>query len=265
MAVGGQPDDLEPAVGVRHEEQRAVGQPAGPDIDAPLAGDDAGRPRRDIDEGDLGRLVDVRSAPGHDRDAGAVGRPLERVDVDAGLGQGGRSRRLGLGRRPAAARDRRVDQPDLRPAAAARQEGEAMAVGRPARFAAAAGLADDPGQARAVRLDDPDLVVADEREAAPVGRPLRIRDGLLRGGELDRIAATQRQREELPGPGGLGRVGDDPVARVEPELARRVDRDDRLDRQVGRGRDRCGRHQRRRRRTRRSSAVHGSMTARWSR
>ena len=209
VAVGGQPDDLEPAVGVGHEQQRTVGQPARRDIDAPLAGHDARRAGRDVDEGDLRRLLDVRAAAGHDRDAGAVGRPFEGVDIEAGLGQDGRSRRLGLGRRPAAARDRRVDQPDLRPAAAARQERQAMAVGRPARFAAGAGLADHPGQARAVRFDDPDLVVADEREAAPVGRPLRVRDGLLRGGELDRIAAAQRQREELPRPGGLGRVGDD--------------------------------------------------------
>ena len=152
VAIGGQPDDLEPAVGIGHEEERPVGQPAGADIDASLAGHDTGRAGRDIDEGDLGRFLDVRSPSGHDRDAGPVGRPLERVDVDAGLGQDGRSRRLRLGRRPAAARDRGVDQPDLRPAAAARQEGEAMAVGRPARFTAGAGLADHPGQARPVRL-----------------------------------------------------------------------------------------------------------------
>ena len=144
---------------------------------------------------------------------------------------------------PAAARDGRVDQPDLRPAAPARQEGEPMAVRRPARRAAAAGLAGDAGEARPVRLDDPDLVVADEREAAAVGRPLRIGDGLLRRGELGRIAAAQRQREELAGAGGLGGVGHDPVARVEAELARGVDRDDRLDRQVRRRRGGGGRHQ----------------------
>ena len=183
-------------------------------------------------------LLDIRPASCHDRDARAVGRPFERLDVDAGLGQDRRSRRLRFGRRPAAARHRGVDQPDLRPAAAARQERQAVAVGRPARFATGAGLADDPGEARPVGFDDPDLVVADERQATAVGRPLRIRDGLLRGGELDRVAAAQRQREELPRSGGLGREGDHPVARVEPELARGVDRDDRLDRQVGRRRDR---------------------------
>ena len=144
------------------------------------------------------------------------------------VGSGG----LGSRGRPAAARDRRVDQPDLRPAAAARQERQAMAIGRPARFASRAGLADDPGQARAVGFDDPDLVVADERQATAVGRPLRIRDGLLRGGQLARIAATQREREQLACAGGLRGVGDHAVARVEAELARGVDRDDRLDRQV---------------------------------
>ena len=87
---------------------------------------------------------------------------------------------------PAAARDRSVDQPDLRPAAPARQEGQPVAVGRPARCAAAAGLADDEGQARPVGLDDPDLVVADEREPAAVGRPLRIGDRLLGRGQLGR-------------------------------------------------------------------------------
>jgi hypothetical protein len=38
-------------------------------------------------------------------------------------------------------------------------------------------------------------------------------------------------RKQLAGSGGLGRVGDDPLARMEPELARGVDRDQRLDRQ----------------------------------
>ena len=40
VAVGGQPDDLEPAVGVGDEQERTVGQPAGGDIDASLAGHD---------------------------------------------------------------------------------------------------------------------------------------------------------------------------------------------------------------------------------
>ncbi len=40
VAVGRQADDLEPAIRVRHEQERAVGQPVDADIDAVLAGDD---------------------------------------------------------------------------------------------------------------------------------------------------------------------------------------------------------------------------------
>ena len=265
VAVGGQPDDLEPAVGIGHEQQRSVGKPVGTDIDAPLAGDDPGRAGRDVDEGDLRGLADVRSAEGHDRDPGAVGRPFEGVDVDAGLGQDGRAGRLRLGRRAAAARDGSVDQPDLGPATAARQEGQPVAVGRPARGAAAARLADHEGQPGTVGLDDPDLVVADEGEPAAVGRPLRVGDRLLRGGQLGRVAAAERQREELTGACRLGRVGDDAVARVEAVLARGVDRDDGLDGQVRGWGGRGGRHQVGSVWRRRSSATHGSMTARWSR
>ena len=64
VAIGGQPDDLEPAVGIGHEEERPVGQPARRDIDAPLAGHHARRPRGDVDEGDLGRLLDGRRRDG---------------------------------------------------------------------------------------------------------------------------------------------------------------------------------------------------------
>ena len=94
-----------------------------------------------------------------------------------------------------------------------------------------------------VGLDDPELVVAQVGDPATVGRPLRVGDRLLGSGQLGRVAAAQRQREELPRPGGLGRVGHDPVAWVEAELARRLDRDDRLDREAARGRARLRRHQ----------------------
>ena len=107
-----------------------------------------------------------------------------------------------------------------------------MAVGGPARRATAGWLARDRRDPGSVRLEDPDLVVPDERDPAAVGRPLRIRHGLLRRGQLGRVATAQRQREELAGAAGFGGVGDDPVARVEAELAGRLDRDDRLDRQV---------------------------------
>jgi hypothetical protein len=179
VAVGRQADDLEPAVGVRHEQQRSVGQPARPDVDASLAGHDPAGAGRDIDDRDLRGLRGLRPALGHDREARPVGRPLEAVDIDAGLGQDGRLRRLRFDRGPTATRDRRVDQPDLRPAAAARQEREAEAVGRPARLATASGLAHGPRQSAAVDLDDPDLVVTDERQPAAVGGPLWIGHGLL--------------------------------------------------------------------------------------
>ena len=136
----------------------------------------------------------------------------------------------------------RVDDPDLRPAASARDESESLPVGRPAGRVRARLVAGDLHEPRPVGLDDPDLVVADEREAAAVGRPLRVADGLLRGGQLGRVAAAQGQGEQLPTPGGLRRVGDGPVPRMEPELTGRLDRDDRLDRQAvfGRSRSRGG-------------------------
>ena len=157
------------------------------------------------------------------------------------VGRGGRGSFAGRPRRG----HRRVDQPDLGPAATSRQEGDPVAVGRPARLATAPRSGDDPRQARPVDLDDPDLLIADVREPAAVGRPLRVGHGLVRGGQLGRIAAAQRDREQLARAGGLGGVGDHPVARVEPELARDVDRDDRLDRQARRGCRRRRRHQRR--------------------
>ena len=243
VPVGGQADDLEPAVGIRGEEERSIRQPASTDIDTLLARHDPRHPARDLDDRDLRGFDDLRAARPHDRDPAAIGRPFEGFDIDARLRQDGRSRRLRLGRRAAATRHGRIDQPDLRPAATTGQEGQPMAIGRPARLAPGAGLADHAGQPRSVRLDDPDLFVADEREPAPVGRPLGVGHGLVRGRQLRRIAAAQGHREELARPGGLGGVGHDPVPRMEPELAGHVDRDDRLDRQVGRGGRGRGRHQ----------------------
>ena len=78
VAVGGQADDLEPAVGIRHEQQRSVGKPAGTDVDAPLAGHDPGRAGRDVDDGDLRGLADVRPALGHDRDPARRRAPTRR-------------------------------------------------------------------------------------------------------------------------------------------------------------------------------------------
>ena len=91
-----------------------------------------------------------------------------------------------------------------------------------------AGHADVP---RPVCLDDTELVVADVREAAPVGRPLRVGDVLFRRRDLDRIPAAQGQDEQLPGARRVRRIGDDAVSRMEPELSWRLDRDDLLDRE----------------------------------
>ena len=168
VPVGGQPDDLEPAVCIRHEQERAIGHPLGADVAAALAGDDPRRTGRDVDQRDLGGL-EVLLALAHDRDPGAIGRPGEGVDVDPGFGQGGRSGRTRLVRRPTPAGHRRVDQPDLGPAATSRQERDPMAVGRPARLATTPRSGDDAGQARPVDLDDPDLLIADVREPATVG------------------------------------------------------------------------------------------------
>ena len=133
VPVGGQPDDLEPAVRVRHEQQRAIGHPLGTDIATALAGDDLRRAGRDVDQRDLGGL-EVLLALAHDRDPGAVGRPREGVDVDPGFGQDGRSGRTRLVRRPTSTGHGRVDQPDLGPAATSRQE--ARSGGRRATSAA---------------------------------------------------------------------------------------------------------------------------------
>ncbi len=58
---------------------------------------------------------------------------------------------------------------------------------------------------RALDVDHPDRVVADEGDAAAVGGPLRIRRRLLGGGELLRVAAPSRHEEDLTGAGGFGR------------------------------------------------------------
>jgi hypothetical protein len=89
----------------------------------------------------------------------------------------------------------------------------------------------DAHLARAVDVDDPDPPVADEGEPASVGRPLRVGDVVLAGGHLDGRPAADGEHVELAGPGDDRGVGDHPVARVEAGLARRLDRDDPLDRE----------------------------------
>ena len=84
---------------------------------------------------------------------------------------------LGLARlawRAASARDRGIDDPDLRPAAPPRDEPESATIGTPARHRIAGRMVCHPGLARAIDLDDPHAAVPDEGEATTVGRPLRI-------------------------------------------------------------------------------------------
>ncbi len=211
-----------------------VGQPGRARVVASLARDDRLGPAGEVDDRDLVGLEIVRLALARDREPRTIRRPGDAVDVHARLGDRHRDGRARILRGPTPPRDRRIDQPDARPAATTGDEGQSMAVRRPSRLAPAAGLRHDPGQAGSVGFDHPDLVVADEGEPAAIRRPLRIADRLLGRGELDRGAAPQRQAEELSCPGRLGRVRDDAVARVDAELARRLDGGDRLDGQSGR-------------------------------
>ena len=182
--IGAEADHLEPAVGVGEQQQAPVGEPAraafpGPvGLDSPLG---AGGHLEDRD----GRAPVVRLALGDEGESRAVGRPAEVVDIETRGRERDRFSRFRMAGRPAPARDRRVDQPDLGPAPTARQEGEPAAVRTPARVAVAGRVLGHPDLARAVRFDDPDRAVADEGEAPAVGRPVRIADRLLGRGQLD--------------------------------------------------------------------------------
>ena len=190
------------------------------------------RAGRGVDEQDLHRLEVVGAGSGRPPRGSTrrATRPCSATSIPGSVravGSGARGSRCGRPRRGTGA----SIGPDLAPAAPSRQEGEALAVRGPARLAAAAGLADDEGLARAVGLDDPDLAVADIGQAPAVGRPLGVADRLLGGGQLGDRRATpaQRQRAQLAGAGELDGEGHDPVTRVDAELARAVDRDDGLD------------------------------------
>ena len=223
--------DLEPAVRVAEEQQAAaVRKPARPGGPLGVPRDRALLARREIDDRDLAR-PQVRPALGGERQPGPIRRPGEVLDVHAGRRDRARLRRDGSGRWAAAARQRRVLQPDLAPAPPTRDEGELPAARRPARRAASGGMVGHHGGPAAVGPDQPDRVVAHEGEVRAVGRPLRVRDGLLRRGQLPRRAAAQLEDEDLPGTSGLGRVGDPPAVRREARLAGRVARDDLLDRE----------------------------------
>ena len=133
--VGRQADDLEPAAR-RRRRRGAIRRAASrrPRRGCRVAGDDLAARRSRRPRSRSARCRVGRVACGHDRDAAAVGRPGERRRRRRRRGVRARGlRRLRIALRPPAAWDGRVDHPDLRPAAAARQEGEPAAVGRPAR------------------------------------------------------------------------------------------------------------------------------------
>ena len=151
-AVGGQPDDLEPAVGVGRRTGASRRAASG----APTSHARRRRRRPGSSPVATSTMRDLRTStgvgsvvPGHDGEPRRRRAPSRTTSTSTpvavrAVGRGG----FGSRGRPAAARDRGVDHPDLRPAAAARQEGEAPAVGRPARGAAAARLGRRPGSER---------------------------------------------------------------------------------------------------------------------
>ena len=194
--VGRQPDDLEPAVGVGHVQERPVGQPArAPTSRLRLAGDDPLGAGRDVDERDLRRLEVVEAALGRDRDPRPSG---DQAKASTSTPAAVRTRGLGgsrLVRGPAAARHRRVDEPDLRPAATAREERETLAVRRPARAATAARLGRRPASSASRRPR----------------RPRSPRRGRTRAGGRRATTAGRRPASPTRSAGSDTRPGSDSV------------------------------------------------------
>ena len=62
--IGRQPHDVEPAVGVGHEQDRTVGQPARERVEARLAGDRSLGAGGDVDHDDLSRFEVVEPTAG---------------------------------------------------------------------------------------------------------------------------------------------------------------------------------------------------------
>ena len=208
MAVGCSTDHLEPPVGIGDVQERPVRQPAGarcPGCRSPAITSvrPVARSTRTICEvsgsvpGSLAMIA--RRAPSGDHSNDSTSTPVS-VTTDG-------SGNLRLVGRPTAARDRRVDDPDLRPAATPRDEGEAATVGRPVRQAGATGLAGDPGRSGAVRLHDPQFLVAD------VGRA----DGRRATRRARRSPSPTRSPGSASRPGAGGRTA---VARPRPRRCR---------------------------------------------
>ncbi len=169
VPVGGEADHLEPAAGVGEVQDRAVREPSGTNVVRVGAGHHAPGSSRDLDDRDLGGIEVDGFASAHDRHPGAIVRPLEGIDVDARIGQGGRTRRFRLVGGASSTRHGRIDDPDLAPAPPARQEGDPVPVRRPAGLAAATGSGHRAHEARAVGIDDPDLLIANEGKTTAVG------------------------------------------------------------------------------------------------
>ena len=230
----GHPDNLEPAVAVRCDQQpAAVGKPARARLPRPCTGHDALVAAGHVDDRHL-RRGEVRVALGEHRDHEAIGRPLEIVDVDPAGCQRPRLGALlanGPGSTPGQGR---VDDPGLAPAAATRYERDPAAVGRPPWRALAGRVIRDDRWPAAVDPDDPDGLLADIGQPGTVGRPLWVADGVLGRGELAGEPRAQVQDERLARPGRLGRVRDAAAVRRETRLAGRVHGHDLLDAE-GRG------------------------------
>jgi hypothetical protein len=128
-AVGRAAHDLEPAVGIGHVQQRAVGHPDRTGVVAVAAGHDVQRTTADIHHGDLMGVQRIGQERTVDRQARTIGCPGHALDVVAG-----RRDRAGHGHARFAGRASppghgRLDDPDLGPASAPRQEGQSQPVG----------------------------------------------------------------------------------------------------------------------------------------
>src|SRR5664280_24170 len=224
FAVERDADHLEPAVLVRDVKQAGgARQPARARLPGILAGDKTLAACGHVQNVDL-RGEQVGQSLRRHGDVATVRRPHEVVHVDAG-----RSQWSGLGRawprcRAAAARHWRIHDPELIPAAAARDERDLMAVGAPTRRAVAGRMLRDEGLVRPLRVNHPDRFASDMGDSATVRRPLRIRDRIFRGSQLLWVAATYRHQEDLASAPGLGRECNATAIRRETELARRLDR-----------------------------------------
>ena len=123
--IGRQPHDVGPAVGVGHEQDRTVGQPARERVETGLAGDRSLGAGCDVDQHDLRGFEVVGAALGRDGNLRSVGRPGQGRDVDACRGEGARLRSSRLIGGPAATRHgasmiQTCDQPRRRETKASR-------------------------------------------------------------------------------------------------------------------------------------------------